>query len=166
MQLSHMKQSWIRNTRQRTESTNHAYSHWAAPWRYEHIRLEQLIHWGPDKMAAVYRMAFLHAIVLNGNIWIAIKVSLNLFAKGPVNRTNNNPAVIQMITCRLNDAKKLWLAINGSLRTHICVTGPHWVKFAVIDICRCKIGRFWVKQLLIGFSRPCYYLNWCWFRVT
>ena len=109
-QFSHMKQSWIWNTTQRQQSTNHVYCHRAAPWRYEHIRLEQLTHWGQYEVAAVCQMAYSHVICWIKMYKFRLSFHWSLF---PRVQSTIIQHLVQMFTCRLNGAKPLWLATNG-----------------------------------------------------
>ena len=43
-----------------------------------------LTHWGPDKMDAIFPDDIFKCILLNSNIWIWIKFSLNFVCKGPI----------------------------------------------------------------------------------
>ena len=42
---------------------------------------------------------------LNGNVWIAIKISLNFIPKGPI---NNIPVLVQLTVCRRRGHKPLF----------------------------------------------------------
>ena len=63
-------------------------------------------------------------ILLNENVWIPIKISLNFFTKGPI---NNIPSLVQIMVWRRPGAKPLSEPMMVSLLTHICVTRPEWV---------------------------------------
>ena len=60
-------------------------------------------------------------IFLNENIWISIKISLKLIAKGAI---NNIVALVQIIAWRRSGDKPLSEPMMVSLLTHICVTRP------------------------------------------
>ena len=64
-------------------------------------------------------------IFLNENAWILMKISLEFVPKGPI---NNIPALVQMMAWRRPGDKPLSEPMIVSLRTHICVTRPQWVK--------------------------------------
>ena len=66
-------------------------------------------------------------ILLNENVWIAIKISLKFVPKGPI---NNIPALIQIMAWRRSGDKPLSELMMVSLLTHICALGlnelTHW----------------------------------------
>ena len=62
-------------------------------------------------------------VFLNENVWITTKISLKFVPKGPI---DNTPALVQLMAWRRPDAKPLSEPMMLSLRTHICVTRPHW----------------------------------------
>ena len=64
----------------------------------------------------------LERIFLNENVWISIKISLNLVPKGPI---NNISALVQIMAWRRPGDKPESMMM--SLLTHICVTRPQWV---------------------------------------
>ena len=64
-------------------------------------------------------------IFLNGNIWIPIKISLKFVPNGSI---NNIPALIQITAWRRPGDKPLSEPMLVRTPTHICVTGPQWVK--------------------------------------
>ena len=63
-------------------------------------------------------------IFFNGNLWIAIKISLKFVPKGPI---NNVPALVQIMAWSRPGDKPLSEPMMISLLTHICVTRPQWV---------------------------------------
>ena len=65
-------------------------------------------------------------IFLNENVSIAIKISLNIVPKGPI---NNIPALVQIMAWRRPGDKPLSEPMMISLPTHICVTRPQWIKW-------------------------------------
>ena len=67
-------------------------------------------------------------IFLNENVWIPIKISLKFVPKG---RTNNIPALVQIMAWRRPGDKPLSEPMMVSLPTHICVTRPQWVNALV-----------------------------------
>ena len=64
-------------------------------------------------------------IFLNGNVWIAIKISLKFVPKGSV---NNIPPLVQVMAWRRPGDKPLFEPMMVNLLTHMCVTRPQWVK--------------------------------------
>ena len=67
-------------------------------------------------------------IFFNENAWILIKISLKFVPKGPI---NNIPALVLITAwCRPGN-KPLSEPMMVTLKTHICVTGPHWVNAKV-----------------------------------
>ena len=64
-------------------------------------------------------------IFLNENVWISIEVPLKFVSKGPI---NNIPALVQIMAWRRPGDKPLSEPMMIILLTHICVTGPQWVK--------------------------------------
>ena len=62
-------------------------------------------------------------IFLNINIWISIKISLNLVPKGSI---NNIAALIQTVAWRRPRDKPLPESMMVSLLMYICVTRPQW----------------------------------------
>ena len=68
----------------------------------------------------------LKRIFLNENMWISINISPKFVPEGSI---NNIPALVQIIAwCRPGD-RPLSEAMMVRLPTHICVTGPQWVKW-------------------------------------
>ena len=63
-------------------------------------------------------------IFLNENVWISLKISQKFASKV---RTNNIPALVQIMAWRRPGAKPLSEPMTVSLLTHICVTRPQWV---------------------------------------
>ena len=64
-------------------------------------------------------------IFLNENVWIPIKISLKFVLQGPI---NNIPALVQIMAWRQPGDKPLSGPMMVRLPTHICITGPQWVK--------------------------------------
>ena len=64
-------------------------------------------------------------IFLNENVQISDKISLKFIPKGPV---NNIPALVQIMAWRHPGGKPLFEPMMVSLKTHICITRPQWVK--------------------------------------
>ena len=60
-------------------------------------------------------------ICVNKNVWILLKISLKFV---PRVLTDNIPALVQIMACRLVGAKPLSEAMLFSLLTHICITRP------------------------------------------
>ena len=69
-------------------------------------------------------------IFLNENVWISIKITLNLVPKGPI---SNISALVQIMAWRRPGDKPLSEPMMVSLLTHICVTRPQWVKSSHFD---------------------------------
>ena len=61
---------------------------------------------------------------LNGNVSIAIKISLKFVLKGPI---NNSSALVQIMAWRRPGDKPLSKPMMVRLPTHICVTRPQWI---------------------------------------
>ena len=57
---------------------------------------------------------------------LKILISLKFVPKCPI---SNIPALVQKIACRRPGDKSLFEPMMITLLTHICVTGPQWVKF-------------------------------------
>ena len=84
---------------------------------------DTLTHWGRGKMDTIFQWIF-----LNENVWISIKISLKFVPMVPI---NNIPALVQIMAWRRSGDKPLSEPKMDSLLTHICVTGPQWVKVLV-----------------------------------
>ena len=63
-------------------------------------------------------------ILLNENVWIAIRISWKFIPNGTI---NNNSALVQIIAWRRPGDKPLSAPMMVSLPTHICLTRPQWV---------------------------------------
>ena len=70
-------------------------------------------------------------IFLNENVWNPIKISLKFVPKGSI---NNIPALVQIMAWRRPGDKPLSEPLMVSLRTHICVTRPQWVKVICLPL--------------------------------
>ena len=68
---------------------------------------------------------YFNCILFNENVWIPIKISLEIVPKV---RINNIPALVQMMAWYRPGDKLLSEPMVASLPTHICVTRPKWVK--------------------------------------
>ena len=80
-----------------------------------------LTHWGRDKVDAISQTTFSNAFS-----WMKIfEYRLKFVPKGPI---NNISALVQIMAWRLPGDKPLSESMMFSLPTHICVTGPQWVK--------------------------------------
>ena len=79
-----------------------------------------LTHWGRDKMVAIFQCIF-----LNENVSISLKILLKFV---PKIRTNNIPALVQIMAWHRPGDKPLSEPMMISSLTHICVTRPQWVK--------------------------------------
>ena len=93
------------------------------PNRYWLIELldNSLTHWGRYKMAAISQTTFSNAFSWMLSLWISLKFV-------PKVRINNIPALVQIMAWRRPGDKPLSEPMMVSLPTHICVTGPQWVK--------------------------------------
>ena len=75
-------------------------------------------------------------IIMNENVWIAIKISLKFVPKGPI---NNIPSLVQIMAWRRPSDKPLSEPMTARLPTHICVTQPQWVTSTGIDAGASKV---------------------------
>ena len=85
-------------------------------------------------------------ILFNENCCILIKFSLKYVRKGQI---DNNPTLVQIMAWRRSGNKPLYEPMSISLPTHICVTGPQWVKMLFCNkvvIKTCPVGQGWVLQ--------------------
>ena len=73
--------------------------------------------------------AIFKCIFVNEYVWIPIKNSLKFVPKGPI---NNMAALVQIMAWRRAGDKPLSEPMMVSLRTHICVTRPQWVKLILV----------------------------------
>ena len=87
-------------------------------------------------------------IFLNENVWTPIKMSLKFVPKGPI---NNIPALVQIMAWHRPGDKPLSEPMMVSLPTHICVTGPQWVKRKSKSHCT----KFLSKNAPWNFARKC-----------
>ena len=83
-----------------------------------------LTHWGRDKMAVILQTTLFKCIFLNENDRIAIKMSLTIVPKGPI---NNIPASVQIMAWRRPGNKPLSEPTMARLPMHVCITRPQWV---------------------------------------
>ena len=67
-------------------------------------------------------------IILNENVWIAIRISLKFVPKG---RINNIPAFVHIMAWRRPGDKPLSEPKMVSLLTHFCATRSQWLKVKV-----------------------------------
>ena len=65
-------------------------------------------------------------IFLNENVWIVLKISLNIVPWGPI---SNIPSLVRIMAWRRPGDKSLSEPMMVSLLTHICVARPQWVNF-------------------------------------
>ena len=72
-------------------------------------------------MAAISQTTFSNGFFLNGNVGIAIKVSVKFVPKGSI---NNIPPLVQIMAWRRPGDKPLSEPMMVILLTHICVTRP------------------------------------------
>ena len=72
-----------------------------------------------------------NCIFLNENVWISSKITLKFVPKG---RSNNIPALVQIMAWRRPGDKPLFEQMIVSFLTHICVTRPQWVlKWSILN---------------------------------
>ena len=86
--------------------------------------LNGLTHWGPDKMAAIFRTTFSSGFPCMEMYELRLKFHWSLFRKGSI---NNIPALVQIMAWRRPGDKLLSEPMMVSSSTHICVTRPQWV---------------------------------------
>ena len=79
----------------------------------------------PRKNGCHFPDDILKCILLNENVWIWLKVSLQLLLKGLV---DNIPSFVQIMAWSRPGDKPLSEPMMIGLPTHICVTRPQWVK--------------------------------------
>ena len=98
----------------------------------------------------------LKCIFLNENVWIPVKISLNVVPKGPI---NNIPALVQIMAWRCPGDKPLSDPMVVSLFRHIiCVTRSQWVKNTLL-FKEAEIN-FWRYTKMSPKSRPfCFSLH-------
>ena len=63
---------------------------------------------------------------LQKNVWISINISRKFVSRGPINKI---PALVQIMAWRRPGDKPLSEPMLVFVPTHICVTGPQWVKW-------------------------------------
>ena len=83
-----------------------------------------LIHWGWEKFAVIFKCIFLQE-----NERISLEISLKFFPKV---RINNISTLLQIMAWHRQGNKSLAEPAMCSLLTHICITRPQWVKYALI----------------------------------
>ena len=110
---------------------------------------------GPRQNGCHFEDYTFKCIFLKENVRIAIKISLKVVRKGPI---DNIPAWFQIMAWRRSGDKPLSEAMMVNLLTHICVARPQWVKHDVI-LCTilCWINCLWffhmwwcIKVILIS----------------
>ena len=79
-------------------------------------------------MATMFADYIFKLILLNENVRISIKISLEFVPWGPI---INIPALVQIIAWRWPGDKPLSEPMMVSLLTHIYVTRPKWVKMGI-----------------------------------
>ena len=89
------------------------------------LGLNELTHWGWNKIVNILLMAISNAFFFNENIWISIDILLKFVAKGQI---NNVPALVQIMAWRRPGDKPLSKPMMVCLLTHICIAWPQWVK--------------------------------------
>ena len=70
-------------------------------------------------------------IFLNENVWFSLKISLKFVHKVPIKKI---PALVQTMAWRRPGDKPLSEPMMVWLPTHICVTRPQWVKWAILKL--------------------------------
>ena len=81
-----------------------------------------LKHWGRGKITTICYTRCTNAF--SWNVWIAIKISLQLVPKGPI---NNIFALVQIMSWRWPGDKPLFETTTVSLFTHKCITRLQWL---------------------------------------
>ena len=94
-----------------------------------------LTHWDWDKMVVISQTTVDNKILLNKNICILIKISLNFVPKGPI---NNIPALVQIIAWRRPGVKPLSEPMKVKLPMQICITRPQLVHSNSVEITFCS----------------------------
>ena len=86
-------------------------------------------------------------IYFNENVWIAIKISLKVVHKDPI---NNIPALVQIMDWRCPADKPLSEPMVISFPTHICITQPQWQGLKLTLISRSNflllLSKSWSKS--------------------
>ena len=104
------------------------------------LRARQIGHHFPEDI--------FKCIFLNENVWIMIKISLNVVPKGPI---NNISALVQIIAWRRPGDKPWSEPMMVSLLTHICVIRPEWVNIVsgngLMACCRQAAGHYLNQNL-------------------
>ena len=85
-------------------------------WAAQTLRPRQNGRYFPDDI--------FKCIFLNKNVWIPIKISLNIVPKDPI---NNMPALVQLMAWRCPGDKPLSEPMMVGLLMHLCITRPQWV---------------------------------------
>ena len=75
-------------------------------------------------------------ILLNENVWVSIKISLQFVPKGSI---SNIPALVQIMAWRRPSDKPLSEPMVVNLLMHKCVTRPQWV----LIVC---LGYYWLRH--------------------
>ena len=86
----------------------------------------------------------LKCIFVNENVWISLKISLKFVVKV---RVNNIAALVQIMAWRRPSDKPLSEPMMFSLLTHICITGPLWVKDQLILINMRYFSHLWCVRI-------------------
>ena len=121
---------WFSQYRGAGQATNHYLNQWWLVYR---------------RIYGIYRRHFANdifkCILLNGNIWILNKISLNIVPRVPI---NNIQALVQSISWRRSGDKPLSEPMMVSLPTQICVLRPQWIKLVIAETQQCP----WLCTLL------------------
>ena len=115
-----------------------------AMWLFNTLRPRQDDRHFPDD---IFKWIF-----LNGNVWIAIKVSLKFVPKGSI---NNIPPLVQIMAWRRPGDKPLSEPMMVILLwTHTCVTRPQWVNDVV-----CHTLTHWGRVTHICVGNLCHHAS-------
>ena len=98
-------------------------------------------------------------ILLNENVLISIKISLEFIPKGPI---NNIPALVQIMAWRRPGDKSLSEPMMIISLTHICVTQPQWVNslWPSVATWRHPIWSSLVQTMIMAFRhQPIIWIN-------
>ena len=91
---------------------------------------------------------------LKENVYISIKISLNLISKGPI---NNDPALVQIIAWHRQVDKPLSEPLMSSLPTRICDARPQRVKSTAASAAWTNLRYVAARNTHIGT----YYMTFC-----
>ena len=116
-----------------------------------------LIHWGRDKMAAIYQTTFSNAFPWMKMYEFRLKFHWSLFVrlkfvrKGSI---NNIPALVLIMAWRRPGDKPLSGPMMVRLPTHICVARPQWVNtYPCPNLSLCGINSWHLRNKSL-YPRP------------